>query len=519
MRSSAKHLFRIAALVVPSLIAWIVALTATHRDALTRAVSQALGPVWIVMGAAFVLRLIFVLHQRAREPAKAGASSVLAELDLLTSSGASLAWLSSFAIIGAVWVGWASLAAIGLLGAGVFHSVVLFAFVALRRVNPASGGTFARRFSSSTVTEGDDLIEELVFSVRIPVGFRFFVSSRIGPRWATSRHVLDAPASGGEIALESEVGPAVRGIHHAELVEVWLEDVFGFCRSVTARVAPASLTVLPRPVDVEQPRALLGLGLGERVARPSAPVPTEGSFRLREYQQGDDVRRIHWVRSLSAGQLVVRLPDELPPDQPRVRLVLDTYLPESLTLSCSAPAEMLDRLVATWLGIARALTRAGVRVTLVTAAPRDPREPHIDVVVKRSRVVERAESTALQLGAEAAWQAQLPLSALLTDEATLIVSQRILASPPADPKFRWVMVAPSVDEPEWRVPSGARVPYPMGHSENRWSYRKRAIAALVAERLDHTRAMRAMLTSLVPLPPGSFIAVPTGKAIRLERLS
>jgi hypothetical protein len=81
---------------------------------------------------------------------------------------------------------------------------------------------------------------------------------------------------------------------------------------------------------------------------PAVRMPTEGTFRIREYTPGDDTRRIHWVRSLQANQLVVRLPDEIPQAEPAVRLVLDNCLAGTESLSCIAQDELLDGLVRVW---------------------------------------------------------------------------------------------------------------------------------------------------------------------------
>ena len=90
-----------------------------------------------------------------------------------------------------------------------------------------------------------------------------------------------------------------------------------------------------------------------------AQLPTEGCFPLREYATGDDARRIHWVRSLTARELVVRLPDELPPEQPTVRLVLDTQPRRARPmLPYAGDGQLLDALVRVWLRRGRRWSRA-----------------------------------------------------------------------------------------------------------------------------------------------------------------
>jgi uncharacterized protein (DUF58 family) len=270
---------------------------------------------------------------------------------------------------------------------------------------------------------------------------------------------------------------------------------------------------------------LKGHGVGPNASRTAARIPTEGLFHLREYQAGDDVRRIHWTRSAAAGELIVRLPDELPPDRPRVRLVLDTYFPEASVLSCDAPAEVLDRVVAVWLALGRALADYGARVTLVTAVPgrrleRGAGEP--EVVMKAELLSLRDPAAAQRLGAQASWQGRLTVDALLTDEVTYVVSRGLLTHPPDTDKIRWILVPPPA-EPELPalLPSAVTMPHPMGSSDNRWTRRKRLIAELSDKRVDYMSAFLALRANVAPAPAGrSFIATPLADGtFKLEALS
>ncbi len=508
-----KHLFRIASLFVPSWAAWYVTFTAAHPGDLLNGVAYTLGGLWVLLLNALIVRGIALTARRGRD-AVTRTVPVIAQMDVLTSAGTALAWLSALAIIGAVWLGYASLAVVGLLGTGLLHAVVLLAYVALRSADPLRGATIGRRFVPEVVTEGDAVVEQLRFDgVRIPLGFRLFVTGRVGPRFATSRHVLEAGESGAEVLLEAAVGPAVRGEHDAEPLEVWLQDTFGLCRSVRVSTSAAHVTVLPRMRDAEKTVPLLDRGYGPRAPRPASRIPTEGQFHLREYQQGDDVRRIHWMRSASSRELVVRLPDEIPPDRPRVRLVLDTFFPEADTLACDAPHELLDSMVSVWLAVGKALIESGARVTLAVAMPRGD-----GVAVTRHELMLRAPDAALRIGAQVQWQSQIPVDALFTDEATYVVSRAVLARPQEPGSVRWIVVFPTAlsPEPPWPSPSGARLRYPMGSSENRWSLRRREETRTALARRDRALVLGMRGDVVRPLP-GSFFVLPAADgAIRIE---
>jgi len=510
-RSWPKAAFRVAVLVVPSALAWFEAFTDPHPSDLTDVVTSALAPLWVLLVTALVVRGVTAAVRRRSDPSV----SILAELDVLTAGGRALAWASALSILGAVWLGWASLAAVGLLGTALFHIVVLLSLFAMRSADPMRGASITRRFAPEIVTEGDAVIEELHFEgVRIPIGFRLFAEGRVGPRWATSRHVLDASEAGGEVVLESDVGPAIRGEHDPEPLVVWLQDTFGICRSKRVEVSASHLTVLPRVRETEKASTPLDRGDGPRAPRPAFQLPTEGFFKLREYQQGDDVRRIHWVRSLAARELIVRLPDELPPDKPRVRLVLDTFFPEAFSFACDAPSELLDAMVGVWLAIGRTLAESGTRVTLVTTIPQGDAYAQT-----RQELTRRAFGPALRLGAKVTWQNRILVDELLTDEATLVVSRAMLARPQQG-NVRWIAVVPGehVTNPVWPFPSDALMPHPMGSADNRWS-RSREVSNRIARlRTEHSRALLVMHGVSRPLP-GSFLArLDEGRTVRLEAM-
>jgi uncharacterized protein (DUF58 family) len=520
--------FRIATLVVPPALAWNAAFAAPHPSALTVAVTRLLGPLWVVMAGALLVRTVDALVRRrvwvARHPGQPPAPRVplLEQLDVLTASGSATLWASSAAIVLSVSVGWASLSVVGIMGLCFVQLVVLWTVVVAGGDDPFRVASLARSFVPARATEGDRVIEEVrLTNPRIPTGFRLFAAGRIGPRWAVSRYVVGESASGGELVMESDVGPALRGEHRAPPLDAWLQDVFGLCRSVRRTAGEASLTVLPRLRPVDGVKQLLGTGGHDLEPRPAA-MPTEGSLRLREYAPGDDARRIHWVRSLAARQVVVRLPDETPPEKPAIDVVLDTFLEDAGALSCAAHDEVLDALVKIWLGVGQALIDGGARVTLVTAAAKNGRiEP------LRRKLTARAMPDALRLGAEVRWQGDVRVDRLLPatrrPTSAVVVSYRLQPDPEGTRGVRWILAPVSAwshsDEALPQASTGM-LPHPAGSADNRWSRRRR-------ERIRIEAALRDRITFLGGCGPtrdraslaGSFCARPAAPArIRLEAL-
>jgi uncharacterized protein (DUF58 family) len=300
---------------------------------------------------------------------------------------------------------------------------------------------------------------------------------------------------------------------------VWLEDSFGLCRSVRVSIAGTRVTVTPRTCKVHGAKTLLERGIGARIAKKASRLPTEGSFHLREYRDGDDVRRIHWVRSLVAREIVVRLPDEVPPDRPRVRLVLDTFFPEALGLTTDVLEDLLDEVVRTWLAVGQSLVQSGVRVTLVTPLLDDDA-----VRMSRLELSPRTTAAALRLGARAAWQNTAPVTDVLGDEATYIVSPRVSVELPETSEARWIIVTPyPVERP--RVPDShdnpAVYPFPLGVSDNRWFSRRRLAHSVTRALGDYGSALHTMRKSITR-PARGFVVLPpleAGGPLRVEAVT
>lgn len=121
-----------------------------------------------------------------------------------------------------------------------------------------------------------------------------------------------APLASGESRSAAYRLPAPRrGVVDFNPLGLEACDPFGLAR-VTRTVAPAaSLTVHPR-VDL-LPQATIPSD-SERDQRVSVPLLGRGGdefYALREYQAGDDLRKVHWVSSARTDELMIRQPQNL----------------------------------------------------------------------------------------------------------------------------------------------------------------------------------------------------------------
>ncbi|MEO8700490.1 MAG: DUF58 domain-containing protein [Kofleriaceae bacterium] len=460
----------IATLFVPPIVAAVSVSVGGHGPLVVAGFSLAV--VWVVMAAVLMMRFVDTVR-----PSELGRP--WEQLDPLTSTGRMMMWTGSAAIICALFTGWASFSVLGLFGIGVTCLVVIWTTIVTAGERPWRGASVTRQILPETAVEGEPVREEVEFrNVRIPVGMRLFATGRATRHGVITRYAIGAEGSGADVKLETDLGPALRGEHRVPALALRFGDVLGLTRTPFVYRGDTQFTVMPKPHKVDGVRELLGNGGDDQSARPTHWLPTEGTFRIREYVPGDDTRRIHWVRSLQANQIVVRLPDEIPPADPTVRVILDNCLDGTDSLTCQAPRELLDALVRVWLGIGKALSDTGTRVTLVTAA-RGAEDPEAPIKAVRRPMVAHTSRESLRLGSRVTWQGSQPLASIIdaTGPRQIVVSSR-----PRPRAFSADIVWVVVPEVAWTSPepwpaklepSNVRLPYPAGSAENRLLRRHR----------------------------------------------
>jgi uncharacterized protein (DUF58 family) len=154
-----------------------------------------------------------------------------------------------------------------------------------------------------------------------------------------------------------------RGVFTLGPLLVERSDLFGLVTKRTEAAPAAKLTVYPRVDDVSAPD---GVGITDPLAEVHGPrrVGASGGdfYALVEYEQGDDLRRVHWPSVARTGRLMIRQEDT--PWRGRTTVVLD------LRASVHTEDSFEDALSAA----ASVLLAGGVRnglVRLVTTGPFD----------------------------------------------------------------------------------------------------------------------------------------------------
>ncbi|HUR18031.1 MAG TPA: DUF58 domain-containing protein [Acidimicrobiales bacterium] len=158
-------------------------------------------------------------------------------------------------------------------------------------------------------------------------------------------HFLLAPLDPGEAAKAAYRLPTgKRGIYDLGPLTLELSDPFGLARRCVVAAPVTSLTVFPRVDPIDAPAPTRGHDVFASANHPTALASSgEDFYALREYEVGDDLRRVHWKSSAKLDQLMIRQ-DEVP-WQGRATVVLDlnplAHTPDSLEVAVSAAASIV----------------------------------------------------------------------------------------------------------------------------------------------------------------------------------
>ena len=163
-----------------------------------------------------------------------------------------------------------------------------------------------------------------------------------------------------------------RGRYALQSSELVLEDPFGLDRVSTPLQRAESILVYPRLVELDELFSETGrhLSVGRRLL-----LRRQSGFDLhsvREYEQGESLRRVHWPSTARRGQLMVKELEDLPRDEAAVLLDADAG-----TVAGRPPDSTFELQVRAAGSILRAQTVRGRRAALIiNSATRDYQPVH-----------------------------------------------------------------------------------------------------------------------------------------------
>ena len=246
----------------------------------------------------------------------------------------------------------------------------------------------------------------------VPVRLMLDVEGRLPPATLSVRERVakfeerEVPLrrDGTRLAGSYVLGNVPRGRYPIESSCVVIEDPFGLERIDLDLSRPESLLVYPRLVDIER-------------LFSDAGAQTPGGRRLllrrltgfelhsvREYEQGESLRRVHWPSTARRGELMVKELEDAPRDEAAVLLDADRT-----TVVGTAPDSTFEVQVQIAGSLVRAQARRGRRTSLL--------------VNSRARTYQRVHSLdgdwqrALELLAAIEPDGHTPASTFLADEA------------------------------------------------------------------------------------------------------
>ena len=181
-----------------------------------------------------------------------------------------------------------------------------------RRVTPERARVHQPVTISLTVkNEGRGAAPLLLLEDKLPPG----LSGR-------ARFAISGIESGGQRETSFDVRPDSRGRYEIGPLNVMVGDPFGLAQLRSQGAPPTAFLVHPRIETLTLPR-----DFGERrtAAASALRQPTgprgEDFYTLREYAEGDELRKIHWPSTAKRGKLMIR--QEETPWHTRATIVLD----------------------------------------------------------------------------------------------------------------------------------------------------------------------------------------------------
>ncbi len=170
---------------------------------------------------------------------------------------------------------------------------------------------------------------------------------------------------GEEVRALYRLPGSERGVFALGPIEVALDDPFGLVRAVRRDAAAARLVVHP---PVETLASLPVPGPGDQSGTSGAALVGQRSdefFALRQYQTGDDLRRVHWASSARTADLMIRSDQTV--WKGRVTILVDLRRQVH-------DARSLDAALSAAASLAAASRRSAIPVRIVTTAGADSGE-------------------------------------------------------------------------------------------------------------------------------------------------
>jgi uncharacterized protein (DUF58 family) len=177
----------------------------------------------------------------------------------------------------------------------------------------------SRHGAARDVIEGDDVRIELEVAATSPVPPPTLVAHE-RPGRLGERRVELSRVGRRRFAAGYELQHVPRGRYAFETVRLTIEDPFSLARTEIAQGEPQALVVYPRLVTLER---LFSEGGAHAQDGRRLLLRRPTGFELhsvREYEQGESLRKVHWRSTARRGRLMVKELEDAPRDEVAVLL-------------------------------------------------------------------------------------------------------------------------------------------------------------------------------------------------------
>lgn len=206
-----------------------------------------------------------------------------------------------------------------LLGVGAFLLLAVAAAVLVVRQGAPRVG-FHRRIAPLQVHDGDRAIVEVSLSSARRLSQA--VVEDIVHGLGAARFVADRVDGDVPVVARYEILCRPRGVYRVGPASILVRDPFALAESGGLAGKSDRLVVFPAVDDLHSLPIVRGQDPTVNTARANfSQTGGEDFFTLREYQQGDDLRRVHWPSSAKRDELMIRQLEM--PWQSRALVVLD----------------------------------------------------------------------------------------------------------------------------------------------------------------------------------------------------
>ncbi|MEV6647930.1 DUF58 domain-containing protein [Amycolatopsis sp. NPDC051371] len=223
------------------------------------------------------------------------------------------------------------------------------------------GATRALRPQRVAVGGAGEVQLELWRSGRLPAGEILLedgVPYALGSR---PRFVVERLPHDRRVALRYPLQPVLRGIQQVGPLRATITDPFGLCEFERELIGHSRLVVVPRVVPLWGLPSGAGIGVGDDGTVRLHAGQGEADVIVRQYRQGDDLRKVHWRSTARRDEIMVRVEER--PWRGGTTVLLDH---RAAAHHGSGPAASLEWAVSFAASAALHLRRAGHRVRLVS---------------------------------------------------------------------------------------------------------------------------------------------------------